>query len=222
MLKPSRREASRCEPEAERSLPVPAPGLSAEGFAELWGQHAGRLWALALGLMRHRHDAEDVLQAAAVTGLAKRDGFQPGTSFYAWMGQVVRYVAANEQRRRSKVRRHHAQPRAGAHAQGLTDAADPMDRLPAPPHTPAPRLPHAPERLVREPLDPDAADLDDRLRRALAELTPQARACLLLRTLEGAEYAEIAELVGVPPGTAMSHVHRSRRKLRQSLGDGHA
>ena len=54
--------------------------------------------------------------------------------------------------------------------------------------------------------------------RALASLTEVARASLLLRTLEGLDYDEIGRVLGVPAGTAMSHVHRSRMRLRERLG----
>jgi RNA polymerase sigma-70 factor (ECF subfamily) len=58
---------------------------------------------------------------------------------------------------------------------------------------------------------------DDALARALDELSPVARACLLLRTTQGLAYNEISELLGVPEGTAMSHVHRARQSLRAAL-----
>ena len=38
-----------------------------------------------------------------------------------------------------------------------------------------------------------------------------------MRTLDGLSYAEIAALLDVPEGTAMSHVHRTRRLLRERL-----
>jgi RNA polymerase sigma-70 factor (ECF subfamily) len=53
----------------------------------------------------------------------------------------------------------------------------------------------------------------------LGDVGEVARACLLLRTLEGLEYAEISRLLEIPEGTAMSHVHRTRRYLRDRLAD---
>jgi DNA-directed RNA polymerase specialized sigma24 family protein len=40
---------------------------------------------------------------------------------------------------------------------------------------------------------------------------------LLLRTVEKLSYAEIAALMDMPEGTAMSHVHRSKMALRERL-----
>ena len=52
---------------------------------------------------------------------------------------------------------------------------------------------------------------------ALGHLSEVARACLLLRTVEGLDYGEIGRALGIPEGTAMSHVHRSRMRLRAEL-----
>jgi RNA polymerase sigma-70 factor (ECF subfamily) len=60
---------------------------------------------------------------------------------------------------------------------------------------------------------------DDRLLAALQSIGEVARACLLLRTIEGLDYKEIARVLDIPPGTAMSHVYRTRQTLRQMLSD---
>jgi RNA polymerase sigma-70 factor (ECF subfamily) len=54
---------------------------------------------------------------------------------------------------------------------------------------------------------------------ALHSLGETARCCLLLRTIEQMPYAQIAQLLEIPEGTAMSHVHRSRMTLRGQLAD---
>ena len=66
---------------------------------------------------------------------------------------------------------------------------------------------------------PEQDQLDDRMVHALHSLGETARCCLLLRTIEGLPYAQIAELLEIPEGTAMSHVHRSRMALRGQLAD---
>lgn len=65
-----------------------------------------------------------------------------------------------------------------------------------------------------EPLD---HDLDDTLQAALAGLRPVVRACLLLKVVEELEYREIAQVLEIPEGTAMSHVHRARHALQSQL-----
>jgi RNA polymerase sigma factor (sigma-70 family) len=63
----------------------------------------------------------------------------------------------------------------------------------------------------------DADDFHRKLWGALAEVNETARICLLLRTLENLEYSHISRLLGIPEGTAMSHVHRTRKQLREKL-----
>jgi RNA polymerase sigma-70 factor (ECF subfamily) len=55
------------------------------------------------------------------------------------------------------------------------------------------------------------------IQRGLAKLEEDARECLLLRTVGGHSYREIATITGLAEGTAMSHVHRSRQRLREML-----
>ena len=56
---------------------------------------------------------------------------------------------------------------------------------------------------------------DDDMLRGLNQLSVEARSCLLLRVVDGLAYADIAELMSIPEGTAMSHVHRSKKWLRK-------
>jgi RNA polymerase sigma-70 factor (ECF subfamily) len=172
-----------------------------QAFAQHFSQSFPILWTIAVGLVGNRATAEDVVQDAALIGLEKFGQFQEGTSFTAWMGQMVRHVALNaarkEQRQRAGLKLVEQQrviPRA---TEGEVTGLGMMEegRLPA-----------------------DQRMFDDRMMRALGEVGEAARACLLLRTLAGLEYAEISKLLEIPQGTAMSHVHRAREFLRQRLG----
>lgn len=55
------------------------------------------------------------------------------------------------------------------------------------------------------------------LERALAQLPPEQRAVLLLVTLEGMGYEEVARLLGISVGTVIARLARARRKLRALL-----
>ncbi|MBT8484154.1 MAG: RNA polymerase sigma factor, partial [Phycisphaerae bacterium] len=73
----------------------------------------------------------------------------------------------------------------------------------------------------RGTLPPDQRSFDDDVLHALDGLEETARACLLLRTVVDLPYKEIARALDVPEGTAMSHVHRARRVLREKLDERH-
>jgi RNA polymerase sigma-70 factor (ECF subfamily) len=72
----------------------------------------------------------------------------------------------------------------------------------------------APDRstdgLVADRIDIDAA---------LARLTPEYRAAVALRDLVGMDYAEIAEVLDIPPGTVRSRISRARAALADILGN---
>jgi len=55
------------------------------------------------------------------------------------------------------------------------------------------------------------------LERALERLTPEHRAALMLKEVEGLSYQEIAESLGWPMGTVATRIHRARLELRARL-----
>ena len=64
----------------------------------------------------------------------------------------------------------------------------------------------------------DRVDID----RALAQLSPEYRAAVALRDLVGMDYAEISEVLGLPPGTVRSRISRGRAALADLLGNREA
>ncbi|HUI47581.1 MAG TPA: RNA polymerase sigma factor [Acidimicrobiia bacterium] len=72
---------------------------------------------------------------------------------------------------------------------------------------------------------PDRASLDtgvaDRLDvdAALEQLPPEYRAAVALRDLVGMDYAEIADVLGIPAGTVRSRISRGRAALADLLGN---
>jgi RNA polymerase sigma-70 factor (ECF subfamily) len=64
-------------------------------------------------------------------------------------------------------------------------------------------------------LGPEAGSRD--IERALATLVEDQRAVLLLVTLEGLTYREVAEIQGVPIGTVMSRLARARAQMKAYL-----
>ena len=122
-----------------------------------------------------------------MVAMSKLSEFDRSTSFAAWAGQIVRFIALNEYRRKGR----------GPKAVGEMPLEASDSRIDAAPEH---------EDELRSHL---AAALDTR--------DDTARACLLMRTTMGMSYQEISGALGIPEGTAMSHVHRSRQALRAKL-----
>jgi len=55
------------------------------------------------------------------------------------------------------------------------------------------------------------------IEQALGQLQPDQREILLMVTLEGLSYREIATVLGIPEGTVMSRLARARERLRRAL-----
>lgn len=62
-----------------------------------------------------------------------------------------------------------------------------------------------------------ADDLLGALRRALTHLTPQQRACWVLKELEGLSYDQIAEATQAGPEAVRGRIHRARARLAAEL-----
>jgi RNA polymerase sigma-70 factor (ECF subfamily) len=193
----------------EHVLPAQAagsPGLAPDdswrrdAFAAEFASIHRPLWMIAFGFVRNSAQADDVLQDAALIALGKLRDFRVGTNFKAWMGRIVRYVAANHVR---SIRRRRV-------------ADTNLDLLESPgtrPGVDGTALQLGPAVS----LSTEQSHFDDQVMHALAELDVVPRTCLLLRTLEELTYAAIADLLGIPEGTAMSHVHRARQYMRARL-----
>jgi RNA polymerase sigma-70 factor (ECF subfamily) len=59
-----------------------------------------------------------------------------------------------------------------------------------------------------------AADVSD----VLARLSPEHRAVIVLRDVEGLDESEAAELLALPVGTVKSRLHRARDNFRKAWG----
>jgi RNA polymerase sigma-70 factor (ECF subfamily) len=62
----------------------------------------------------------------------------------------------------------------------------------------------------------------DNLQRSLDYLTPDQREILMLITVEGLRYKEVAAILHIPEGTVMSRLSRARQQLRTLINQGHA
>jgi RNA polymerase sigma-70 factor, ECF subfamily len=156
--------------------------------------------ALEALLRRHHHrvavlctrlcgpsDAPDATQEALLAVVRGLRRFDGHAAFTTWLYRVTTNACLDELRRRRR------RPRPG-----LED-----DALLAGPRTGA-----DPAGAVAARVDVDAA---------LARLAPEFRAAVVLRDLCGLDYAEIADVLGIPSGTVRSRIARGRGQLADLL-----
>lgn len=153
-------------------------------------------------------DANDAAQNALV-GIAKGISRFDGTSsFTTWLYRVATNAALDEVRRRNR----RPEPRMfGNDALGHDDAGSSRTFV-----APTAIDPKAAERF-ESIVDRDA------INEALEKIPKEFRAPLVLRDLCGLDYAEIAEVLSIPPGTVRSRIARGRANLaphlQRSLGE---
>jgi RNA polymerase sigma-70 factor (ECF subfamily) len=63
----------------------------------------------------------------------------------------------------------------------------------------------------------ELAEEEKRVHGALARLSAEHRAVLIMKDMEGQKYEDMAEILQVPIGTVRSRLHRARLELRDIL-----
>ncbi|GAB3545858.1 sigma-70 family RNA polymerase sigma factor [Noviherbaspirillum agri] len=81
------------------------------------------------------------------------------------------------------------------------------------------RIMAVPLEDVAEPMAPDDPAQQIDIHRALARLSPEHRAVIVLVGLEQLSYQEVAEVLNVPIGTVMSRLARAREQMRKLLSE---
>jgi RNA polymerase sigma-70 factor, ECF subfamily len=174
----------------QRDLVERAAGGDQAAFESLVRSSAGRLFATAQRILRDHHLAEDALQQTLVTIWDELPRLRDPDRFDAWTYRlIVRDSLAQAKRER----------RGGPVVRLLPDGAEP----------------DAIEANVRDEYG-RVADRDQ-LERGFRRLTPDQRAILVLQHYNGLSHAEIAEVLGIPIGTAGSRIHHASRALRAAL-----
>jgi RNA polymerase sigma-70 factor, ECF subfamily len=73
--------------------------------------------------------------------------------------------------------------------------------------------------IMRSGVDPQFADIElrDRLEKAIARLPDQQRLLIAAHYLQGVQYEDLADAMGLPLGTVKTHLYRAKRQLRRLL-----
>jgi RNA polymerase sigma-70 factor, ECF subfamily len=179
-----------------------------EAFGILFHRHRDRLWAVALRTTGDREEAADALQDALVSAFRRAGSYRGDAAVTTWLHRIV-VNACLDRLRRQKVR-----------------AADPLpDDLEEHAGRGALSTSTSGGRTSPESADPADLVLDDERRtavlRALASLTPEQRAALVLVDMQGCSTEEAATILGCAPGTVKSRCSRGRARLAPLLAGVH-
>ena len=178
----------------DSALVAQAQGGDRAALDELLRRHYDRIYAICRRVTRNNADAADATQEALmaiVRGLAK---FDNRAAFSTWSYRVATNACLDELRRRSR------RP-----TPALVDEHDGWAEQNSHDRTPA-----FDEQIV----------VHDEVQAALNQLPEEFGAPVVLRDCAGLDYAEIAETLGIPPGTVRSRIARGRAKLAEILHSG--
>jgi RNA polymerase sigma-70 factor (ECF subfamily) len=153
-----------------------------------------RVVGVALAIAHNQDDAIELAQETFVRAFENLSKFESRSSFSTWLYRIAANLAIDFRRREGR----HIVLR-GEEAEGE------MRRLPS-------AQGDSYGALRR-------SELSERIRQGLDQLTPEHRAVVLLREVEGLSYDEISDTLNIPRGTVMSRLHYARNRLRGMLKD---
>jgi RNA polymerase sigma-70 factor (ECF subfamily) len=163
-------------------------------WEDLVKTHTRRVYSICLRFTSKEQEAQDLTQEVFLRVFRTVKSFRAGEgSFTVWLTRLTRNLLIDNYRRTKSER--------------ITDSIEEQ-------------LPMLEEKTAIESRT-DAMlagrEASEVLQGALAKLSPELRETVILRDLEGMEYREIAESLGVPEGTVKSRLNRGRAELARIL-----
>lgn len=170
-------------------------------FGILVTKYQSRVFNMIFRMCGRRADAEELAQEVFLKALERLDQFRGQSKFYTWLFRIAANLTISHRRRSGRIKFQsltRCDDYDGAQAESLT--AELAERRMANPDTNA---------MSAETADIVAAALDD--------LEDEFRLVVVLRDIEGMDYARIGEVLELPVGTVKSRLHRARCLLRNKL-----
>jgi RNA polymerase sigma-70 factor (ECF subfamily) len=163
-------------------------------WEELVRRHTRRVYGLCYRFTGNAAESEDLSQEVFLRIYKTLASYQPSFgAFPTWLTSVTRNMLVDNYRRKRRDR--------------LTDSIE--DTMPQVEKKHSPE--RAPDRLALD------AELSEQLQRGLAQLSPELREAIILRDLQGHEYAEMQLILQSPAGTVKSRINRGRIELARVL-----
>jgi RNA polymerase sigma-70 factor (ECF subfamily) len=169
-------------------------------YRELVRRYERPVFSLIYRMVRDREMAEDLAQDTFIKVLNNVERYRPEFKFSSWLFKIANNVAIDFLRKRqldtiSTDGSRHATTASEVEATSF-DVVEPGES--------------ALDELT-------SRELGSAIERAVAQLRPMYRACIMMRHVEGRSYEEIAQTLDLPLGTVKTYIHRARHELRREL-----
>lgn len=163
-------------------------------FGELVSRYQDRLYNTVYRLLDNAEDAQDAVQEAFINAYQSLHSFKGDSLFFTWLYRIAVNTAISFKRKHRAFLR----VQTGPEGSSVIEPADPHEA-------------NQPGHSLEQ------AEEERKLHQALARLSPEHRAVLIMKDMEGQKYEDMAEILGVPIGTIRSRLHRARLELREVL-----
>jgi RNA polymerase sigma-70 factor (ECF subfamily) len=160
-----------------------------EAFGVIVETYRDRLFGLALGIVRNRDTAEDVVQEAFIKAYKNLKRFRGEASIYTWLYRIAVNTAHNHLRKRSRT--------------GGVDFDDVAPFI---------------EARGLNPADSAAnTELGEAIESAVSQLPPRQQEVFILHYFEQMTHREIADTLGVTEGAVKANFFHAVQKLKGAL-----
>jgi RNA polymerase sigma-70 factor (ECF subfamily) len=170
-----------------------------QSVVDLIDKYQGRIYNLAISILRNEADAEEITQDVFMTVYQKIDSFKGDSAFFSWIYRICVNACLMRLRNRKRtdaVSIEEFMPvftEEGRHASEIGDWSREVER-----------------RVLNR-------ELGDVLRTFIAELSEKYRVVLVLSDVEGLSNEETANILGLTIPAVKSRLHRARLYLRERL-----
>ena len=172
-----------------------------EAFDQLVTRYRTRVFGMIYNMVHNEQDAWDLAQDSFVKAWKSIGRFRGQSSFYTWIYRIVMNVTIDWIRKK-QVKGTGAEFDDSIQLKEIDPASKTMPKADALPYE---RMQHG---EIRTQID-----------QAIAQLSPEHRAVILMKEIEDMQYHEIAEALECSIGTVMSRLFYARKKLQGLLKD---
>jgi len=170
-------------------------------FDELVTRYRTRVFGMVYNMVHNEQDAWDLAQDSFLKAWKSIGRFRGKSSFYTWLYRIVMNVTIDWVRKK----------------QIKGTGAEFDDAIQLREIDPASKTVPKPDALPSENME--RGEIRGQIDRAIAQLSPEHRAVILMKEIEDMQYNEIAEALGCSIGTVMSRLFYARKKLQNLLKD---
>jgi len=166
-----------------------------EAFQRLVGAYSEKIYRLALSILQHEEDAEDVTQEVFTTVYTAVSQFNQDAKLSTWMYRITVNKCQELIRRKSRKKRF-----------GFMTSLDQLESTKA-------------GDFMHPGIELENKERAAILFSAINRLPENQRLAFTMHKLEGIPYEEIAQILNVSLGSIESLLFRAKQHLKQSLSD---